>query len=383
MITCLLIIDATYASLWGTAGVLELDRLEIISPCKSSLFEAPDAATFAHEVAANAPLITMPRMTLQRMSMLSSSPSSGILGSMGLQAMLAAISIQHSVARHRLYPGQLDNSGETQPSAPVERYALDDHAKNIAPLLAAIPSSHRDYFDQQDQQHQQQHVLLLWNSLCMSTTVDMDQFELALGRKGATSAQSALSSISAWATSPAARRAALHASQIFWILSQSRLSEPALLLHEHMIFTAALVLAFYVFKATPSPLSSDQDRDRDQDQAVISSSAKLKPKLELLQKLDWAEIGTEGFGAATAMSTATAPQVGHCSAAKRFIRNGGPVSFGAVDAAGGGEQAARKVILTYAHLLDEVAKWEGSDYCEALKAIADFFRSDSSVSEVR
>jgi hypothetical protein len=59
------------------------------------------------------------------------------------------------------------------------------------------------------------------------------------------------------------------------------------------------------------------------------------------------------------------------------------VSFGAVDAAGGGEQAARKVILTYAHLLDEVAKWEGSDYCEALKAIADFFRSDPSVSEAR
>ncbi|KIW62999.1 hypothetical protein PV04_09882 [Phialophora macrospora] len=363
MITCLLIIDATYAALWGTAGVLELDKLEIIPPCKSSLFEAPDAAAFAHEVEANAaPIITIPRMTPKRMSvsvLLSSSP---MLGSMGLQALLAAISIQHSVARHRLYPGQLDSSGETQPSAPVERYALDDHAKNIAPLLATIPSSHGDYFDQREHHHpQQQQVLLLWNSLCMSMTVDMDQFELALGRKDAISAQGALSNISTWAQSPVARRAALHASQIFRILAQSRVSEPALLLHEHMIFTAALVLAFYVFKATPAPSSSDQD------QAVVSSSS---AKLELLQDIDWAEVGTDGF------SPATTAQVEHpCSAAKRFIRSGGPVCFGAVDAIVG-EQAARKVILTYAHLLDEVAKWDGSDYCEALKAVADFFRSE-------
>ncbi|OQV02181.1 Fungal specific transcription factor domain-containing protein [Cladophialophora immunda] len=341
MVTCLLIIDATYASLWGTAGVLELDKLEIISPCKSSLFEASDAATFAQEVETNAQII-MPRMTLQRMSML----SSAMLGSIGLQALLATISIQHSVARHRLYPGQLDSS-EIQDSAPVQRYALDDRAKNIAPLLATIPSSHRDNFSPEHQ-----HALLLWNSLCMSTTVDMDQFELALGHNGAISAQNALSNITAWAGSPEARRAALHASQIFWILSQSRVSEPALVLHEHMIFTAALVLAFYVSKTTPP------------DQTVSSSA-----KLELLQKIDWAEVGMDGFGGVQ-------PQVGQCSAAKRFIRNGGAISFGGVDAAGG--RAARKVILSYAHLLDEVAKWEGSDYCEALKAIGDFFRSESS-----
>ncbi|KIY02054.1 uncharacterized protein Z520_02192 [Fonsecaea multimorphosa CBS 102226] len=344
MVTCLLIIDATYASLWGTAGVLEPDKLEIISPCKSALFEAPDAVTFAQEVETNAQIV-MPRMTLQRMSMM----SSAMLGSIGLQALLATISIQHSVARHRLYPSQLDSS-ETRASAPVQRYALDDHAKNIAPLLATIPSSHRDNFNQEHQ-----HALLLWNSLCMSTTVDMDQFELALGHEGAISAQNALLNITTWARSPEARRAALHASQIFWILSQARVSEPTLLLHEHMIFTAALVLAFYVFKATPTPL----------DQAVVSSSG---TKLELLQKIDWAEVGMEGFGGATS-------QVGQCSAAKRFIRSGGPISFAGVEVVG--ELAARKVILNYAHLLDEVAKWEGSDYCEALKAIGDFFKSES------
>ncbi|ETI25567.1 hypothetical protein G647_02341 [Cladophialophora carrionii CBS 160.54] len=366
MITCLLIIDATYASLWGTAGVVELDKLEIIAPCKSSLFEAPNATTFSQEVEKTNAQIIMPRMTLQRMSML----SPAMLGSMGLQALLAAISLQHSVARHRLYPGQLDSGGggggsdETQASsaAPVERYAMDEHAKNIAPLLAAIPSSRSDYFDRENP-----HALLLWNSLCMSTTADMDQFELALGRKGAVSAQSALANITAWAKSPAARRAALHASQIFWILSQSRVSEPALLLHEHMIFTAALVLAFYVLKSTTLPTSPSE---QGAAAAAAAAAALRSPvaNLELLQEIDWAEVGTEGFGGAKS-------QVGHCCPAKRFIRSGGCISFGALEAVG--ERAARKIILNYAHLLDEVAKWEGSEYCEALKAIGDFFKSDS------
>ncbi|OCT47079.1 hypothetical protein CLCR_02240 [Cladophialophora carrionii] len=373
MITCLLIIDAMYASLWGTAGVVELDKLEIIAPCKSSLFEAPNAMTFSQEVEKTNAQIIMPRMTLQRMSML----SSAMLGSMGLQALLAAISLQHSVARHRLYPGQLDSSSsggggggseETQASstAPVERYALDEHAKNIAPLLAAIPSSRSDYFDREHP-----HALLLWNGLCMSTTADMDQFELALGRKGAVSAQSALANITAWAKSPAARRAALHASQIFWILSQSRVSEPALLLHEHMIFTAALVLAFYVFKATTTPSTppSSEQGVAAAAAAAVALGSPVAANLELLQEIDWAEVGTEGLGGATS-------QVGYCSSAtKRFIRSGGCISFGALEAVG--ERAARKIILNYAHLLDEVAKWEGSEYCEALKAIGDFFKSDS------
>ncbi|OAL30876.1 hypothetical protein AYO20_08569 [Fonsecaea nubica] len=352
MVTCLLIIDATYATLWGTAGVLELDRLEIISPCKSSLFEAGDAATFAREVETNAQII-MPRMTLQRMSKL----SSAMLGSIGLQALLAAISIQHSVARHRLFPGQL-GSDETMAVTPVERYALDDHAKTIAPLLATIPSSHRVNFDQDHR-----HALLHWNSLCMSTVVDMDQFELALGHKDAESAHTALENIAIWAKSAEARRAALHAAQIFWILSQTRVSEPALLLHEHMIFTAALVLAFYVFKANPPS---------EQPVSTLSFSGgggADTMTFELLQEIDWAEIGMQGLG--RVFSSSSQLVNGQSSTAKQFIRHGGPASFGRV--AADGEAAARKVILKYAHLLDEVVKWEGSDYREALKAIGDFF----------
>ncbi|OAG38104.1 hypothetical protein AYO21_07694 [Fonsecaea monophora] len=350
MVTCLLIIDATYATLWGTAGVLELDRLEIISPCKSSLFEAGDATTFAREVETNAQII-MPRMTLQRMSKLSSS----MLGSIGLQALLAAISIQHSVARHRLFPGQL-GSDETTAATPVERYALDNHAKTIAPLLATIPSSHRDNFNQDHR-----HAMLLWNSLCMSTTVDMDQFELALGHKDADSAHTALANIAIWAKSAEARRAALHAAQIFRILSQTRVSEPVLLLHEHMIFTAALVLAFYVFKATPA---SEQQASNHSFTGVGDTTV-----FELLQEIDWTEIGLEGLGGVSSSSSQLVN--GQSSTAKHFIRHGGPISFGHVAVVG--EITARKVILKYAHLLDEVVKWEGSDYCEALKAIEDFF----------
>ncbi|KIW84757.1 hypothetical protein Z517_00145 [Fonsecaea pedrosoi CBS 271.37] len=350
MVTCLLIIDATYATLWGTAGVLELDRLEIISPCKSSLFEAGDATTFAREVETNAQII-MPRMTLQRMSKL----SSAMLGSIGLQALLAAISIQHSVARHRLFPGQL-GSDETTAATPVERYALDNHAKTIAPLLATIPSSHRDNFNQDHR-----HAMLLWNSLCMSTTVDMDQFELALGHKDADSAHTALENIAIWAKSAEARRAALHAAQIFRILSQTRVLEPVLLLHGHMIFTAALVLAFYVFKATPA---SEQQASNHSFTGVGDTAV-----FELLQEIDWAEIGLEGLGGVSSSSSQLVN--GQSSTAKHFIRHGGPISFGHVAVVG--EVTARKVILKYAHLLDEVVKWEGSDYCEALKAIGDFF----------
>jgi hypothetical protein len=349
LIVCLLITDATYARLLGTAGVVQADKLEIMLPDNAALFEAKTPSSFSQATKIHSQ-ISIPRQKL----LLTATHPPRLLNNMGFQAMLAAISIQVSAARHKLLVGTHD-SLEQHSFVPAKVYAKDPSAKLIAASLISISKTYKEELLGKNQ-------LVLWNSLCISITADLHQLDLASGCRGVEYMEIGLRNIKAWSKSAAGRRAALHAANIFWTLSGTRASQPLMLAHEDILFTSALVLSFYVLTAPEVDVSQTS-----QDSAF-----------EVLQDIDWADIDDEGLSNKqdgcdlTASYTQSRLETSSCCASRKFVRDGGPISFGG-NIQSCGSTAARKLLLNYAHLVDELGRWEESEYSHVLRIIGDLF----------
>ncbi|VUC37780.1 unnamed protein product [Clonostachys rosea] len=110
-----------------------------------------------------------------------------------------------------------------------------------------------------------------WHTLCMSLSANIRLLENAAGRSGPEPASLAMAEISKWAATPPARRAALHAAQIFHLLYTRRVCEPVKLQSIIGLFQAALVLGFYIC-TRPDPTSTEVfDMYDDVDWAALGS----------------------------------------------------------------------------------------------------------------
>lgn len=331
----------------GTAGVLQIDKVEVILPCDAILFEAPTAANFLHATNAGTPM-TMPRMHMD----LAQGSLPAVLSDLSLQTLLDALHLQISAARHKLLVGN-DSAFEAHSFVPAQIFAKDDSAKNIGTTLAYISANHHHMI-----QGKNPLTALTWHSLCMMLTADLDRFELASGREGGENTQMAMVDVVTWSKSAGARRAVIHAAQIFWMLSLSRIPEKILLMPELLLFSSALVLGLYLFV---TPLKKE------------NTSA---PPFEVLQEIDWAAVGSDGLLDSPDASIAykcihsSSQQLYSCCTAQQFIGHGGIIAF-AGDIQRGGATATRKILLDYAHLIDEVTNWQGSEYSQLLRALSE------------
>ncbi|KAF2187335.1 hypothetical protein K469DRAFT_749141 [Zopfia rhizophila CBS 207.26] len=204
---------------------------------------------------------------------------------------------------------------------------------------------------------------LAWNDLCIALTADLDLLEVASGRDGLEAASTALLNVAKWSRSAAARRAILHAAQIFDILDSSRIRESHIARPDLLLFVSALMPSLYLFVTDFEEVSFDL------------------PIFELVQKFDWAVVNSEGLVNSTESGRSDALTDGQLrsdssNAARDFVRYGGPISFAGESQQGRGV-AARKVLLKYAHLLDDFAKWDRSRYSQLLKTMSDFVLKDS------
>jgi hypothetical protein len=175
---------------------------------------------------------------------------------------------------------------------------------------------------------------------------------LAAGRSGATPARKALDDIASWSQTPAARRACLHAAQIFKALANRKASDDTMFHSVFALFSAALVLGLYIFMVP-----------RDVETQAGSSS------IELLDDIDWQKVAGEGF------TSFNEPRGGRSythtdDPAINFIRNGGLVYVRGVPHQGG-YQSARRLLLDYAGLLKDTGKWSVRKFSYVLHIMSD------------
>ncbi|KAF4979786.1 hypothetical protein FZEAL_4090 [Fusarium zealandicum] len=345
LIFCLTWLDMAYARLVNTAGVIEIDKMELHLPCDDDLFDgSTTAASFLHAIQQGA------KLTMPRMNVLDLRPSSAsILNDNSAQILLRMLYLRVLTARTRL----LDEGSQCWDMyslSPVEALALDADARSILTDVLLLPSTHASVLKGRNRMN-----ALGWNYLCITLTANVDLLEAAAGRDGVEAAAAALVHVEEWSRSPSARRAVLHAAQVFDILDSSRIRESHLTRPDLVLFVSALVISQYLLVSGHK------------------TGCPSTPTFELLQPIDWAVLRDEGLGTATGSifsGTLPEPEQGPASssAARHFLRHGGLVSF-AGELQKSGDVAARKMARKFAHLMGGFGNWDGCSYSQLLEAI--------------
>jgi hypothetical protein len=338
LVVCLITVDSFFAHILVTNPVIEAETICFILPCAATLFEAPTAESWVEAGSAGAPIIT-PLLGMR--TGLDVHPP--IVSGFGMHSILAIIWLCISQARHRLLQGSLPIEPGPTPT-PCEVYAKDSEAKSIGPLLVNVFERYSQAFHSNNPNY-----VILWHSMCMSLTVDLRVIEIAAGRGGADWARTAMHRVSLWTQSHMARRACIHAAQIFLIMSRRKISDGTMFHSEIALFNSALVLGLYILMMP-----------QDGTDTVSTQS----DSFELLDDIDWKSIGSEG------LTPTNTDDVSACSRAANFIRKGGPISFSGITQRGG-YSSARRIFLDYVGLLEDVGKWNLHKYCRILRIMGD------------
>ena len=350
----LISIDSAYTRMLDLAANIGIDRVEVVLPCDSSLFDAPSASAFFRKVDGGSSMLGS-RVDLGAASRGGGTkPWAILLNSLGLRTLLDVLALREAAYRHKLLSkaSSLDVFRHLS-FIPSLAYAQHEDAGGMARDLVAVSRTQIGMI------YKDAPTSLSWNHLCLLLCVDIDRVQTGCGRTGLQASLRALRDLTLWSQSASARRAVLHSAEIFRVLSQQRVSDVKTLLPELLLSNAALVMAIYVFVATMSVAST-------------------KEPLELLQSIDWADVGIEGFSTSlerTSLAQSQSSGNNMLSFGGRpawaFIIEGGPFTFGS-ETYTPGATSARKVVLTYAQLLDEISPRGGSEYARLLRTIGDF-----------
>ncbi|PVH77026.1 hypothetical protein DL98DRAFT_464261 [Cadophora sp. DSE1049] len=356
MIIYLLWMDAAYSRMMGSSGVVNIDKAELHLPCNAALFDATSFPRFLQRAKQGAQLV---QSRIQFRNIEGTAPDT--IDSMAMQTVISALYLQIAAARHELHGGSNLNY-DGQPCSPAEMLSMEPKGQNIVSSVILLPRKYPVLFQGKDT-----ITSLAWNNLCLALTVDLDLLEVAFGRDGVAAAHASMVAVTKWYRSASARRAILHASQVFNILSSSRLDGSTFARPDLLLFLSALVLGMYVFVVAPG--------EEDHNNNVF----------ELLQDIDWVAIDDDGMRHTPAEHNPSSshterqqpPESVADNAARDFIQHGGPISFSKEDQVGGAP-GARKILLSYMHLLDDLGKWRGSRYSRLLRTMSDFVTEDSS-----
>lgn len=338
--SCLLMLDSYFSFHIGASPIIRLDNFNIFPPSSTVLFEAPDAREWS-KLAISAGNIESHVLDIRPHQTrlaggLSSSP-------VAMHTLLSAIWSRFIDVRHRVL--LQEHTSQRVVLYPAEVCHKDASGVHIVPLLRETYNHYETTLHQGNP-----NALVAWNHIFMSLTANLDLLELCAGREGSSSAKAALQSISTWSSTPSARRACLHAAQVYKNMARRTMTDNTMFQSEIALFNAALVLGLYLY-VEPSTI---------RQQFPVRAGAPF----ELVSEVDWREIGYEGLPGYTTVNTISS------SAAARFVREGGPITFSGIPQPGG-YSSARMVIVDYIDLLDEVGKWNTGEFCRILRMICD------------
>lgn len=203
------------------------------------------------------------------------------------------------------------------------------------------------------------NALILWHNICMTMNANVQIFELAAGRSGSSPASKALSDVAEWTQTQSARRACIHAAQIFKLLHNRKVSDPISINALTALFYAALVLGLYLFVL---PVGAE---DAANGNILV---------YDVLEDVDWILVGDAGM--TEDITPSNSPGSVFDNAAKssipavNFIENGSTISISGAIAAGG-YMSARRTFLDFAHLMDEMGTWKPKTLAKILHIMSD------------
>ncbi|KLO89323.1 Uncharacterized protein LW93_1382 [Fusarium fujikuroi] len=219
---------------FATEPTLQIDAVYVMPVCDSELFEAgilerwcqmrPDFHQMAYPVVSA-----------------SYSKTPAVARSYDMMYTLLMILQLRFSAASLVVERATQHGDAPPPSPPWKVFGRDIRTKCLVGLTvdlvrAAVPKD-RNF---------EMNSAISWHALCLSLTANIRLLETAAGRSGPEAASQAMKEVSVWAQTPTARRAALHAAHIFYLLFKRRFCDPVKLHTIISLFQAALVLGFYI-----------------------------------------------------------------------------------------------------------------------------------------
>ncbi|KAJ3466085.1 hypothetical protein MRS44_006743 [Fusarium solani] len=347
LISALIMTDAWWAYSLGDRPLIRSPAMQFEVPCSVELFQASSARSWKRIVDSGTSIVSG-TVTIQTHEPLVRLPESQNLSPVGIIGLLSIIWIRILEVRIRVAKVPSATGGYRLSDASNRVFASDEAGRALSGLLNEIYVSYSRFL-----RYKNPNCIVMWHFLNINLFANLEVFELAAGRKGADGAHEALQNIAAWSQTWYARRACLHAAGIYTAMSRRRISDGTMFHSEVSIFAAALVLGLYVFMMPPN----QQD----------SRFADVEP-YEFLNEVDWPLLG--GNGMATTSTPGSTVDDGQENAARRFLREGGVISFSGVICEGG-YNAAKMILLEFSSLIEEVGKWNAKGLCHILRIMSD------------
>ncbi|KAJ2985029.1 hypothetical protein NUW58_g5751 [Xylaria curta] len=345
LINCLFMMDALYSSILETPPLIPPNKAAFNLPSSPKLFNATSVLEWKRNLDRELPGLAQPGSNIRTVP-INLPETDGPVCDFGVQALLFAIWMHVAEGTQRLvYGSQLGERVSTIVPATMLSKDIDiTYASQVLVLISQGDSTLLSALNPNSQ--------ILWHSLCIMLTVNVQTLEDGAGRRGSQRESTALKEIKTWAATPAARRACLHAAQIYYILSNGTLAHHTMIHSETGLFHAALAISLYIW-AMPRSTEDQAISDDSDDKA-----------LELLDSFDWVPMGREGFIQADEKSCPL-PDDATSGRLVDFVRHGGQLSFSGL-CLRGGRQCARRVLLDYNVLLQRVSRYLDSGFHEIL-----------------
>ncbi|KAJ5669590.1 hypothetical protein N7462_010660 [Penicillium macrosclerotiorum] len=226
---------------------------------------------------------------------------------------------------------------------------LDKRASIAVPILMHAIQSYNKTFKESNP-----NGIVIWHSMCIILTVDINLLARAGGRDGTQSMKRARQSLTTWVHTPAARRACVHAAQTFQTLSHRKPADGTAFQSVRALFMSALVLGLYILK---SERSHDARSSHDAGPFDLAKTP-----------IDWPAIANVGIS--DDISQCSHHPSGATSALINFIQFGGPIIINGRTYKSGARHAQR-IVLEFASLLDEVGTHWMAGYAQVLYMIHD------------
>ncbi|OOQ84254.1 hypothetical protein PEBR_33877 [Penicillium brasilianum] len=346
LIIGLVLHDSWLSDLYTISPIIRTDAISLSLPQEDTFYLAQTSSKWA-QLSRDAFFVTQ---TLDLAAHKFELPVlQGKIHAFSLYGVLCTALLRVTADTHRLIRSSDLVLPEQHRYVPCNILRLDRRASICAPLLTEMISLYQDTF-----RNSNPNCIVIWHSVCILLTVDIDILGRAAGHDGAESIVEARKALASWAQTASARRACLHAAQTFRILSHRKPADGTAFQSVRTLFMAALVLGLYILTSSALPLPDDIDNETSFDLAN--------------GQVDWKVVGDEGF---SSIESSTPKDMAITdNEAVNFIRFGGPILIDR-KLYHPGARHAQRIILEFASLLDEVGTHWMADYARVLYMIHD------------
>ncbi|OGM41727.1 hypothetical protein ABOM_009886 [Aspergillus bombycis] len=212
LIIGLILYDSSLSGIFSMSPVISTSTLHVALPCDFVLYRAQSVQDWMRLIQEGS-RITTPTVKLSCNEFyLPTLPRQVHISC--LYGIMSAILVRLMANYHRLIISSDLGQEEWHQHIPWRIYNLDKRASSITNVVIHFIQLYDTVLANSNP-----NCIVIWHNLCLLLTADIRLHEQAAGREGPDAMQTARQAITLWASTPAARRACLHAAKIFHTLS--------------------------------------------------------------------------------------------------------------------------------------------------------------------